>query len=57
MALIFCPECGEQISEKAVKCIHCGTVLKEEPKFEKSVWNVGKYSVIQIQYALTVAVL
>ena len=32
MALIQCPECGEQISDKAVKCVHCGHVFVEEPK-------------------------
>lgn len=42
MALIFCPECGEQISEKAVKCIHCGAVLKEEPKLEKKCLECGE---------------
>ncbi|RHT17178.1 zinc-ribbon domain-containing protein, partial [Ruminococcus sp. AM34-9LB] len=24
MALIKCPECGEQISDKAPACIYCG---------------------------------
>ena len=24
MALMSCPECGEKISDKAEKCIHCG---------------------------------
>lgn len=32
MAMILCPCCGEQISEHAKKCIHCGYVLLEEPK-------------------------
>ena len=32
MAMISCPGCGEQISDKAKKCIHCGMVLAEEPK-------------------------
>lgn len=41
MALIFCSECGQQISEKAVKCIHCGTVLKEEPEREKNCLECG----------------
>ena len=27
MALITCPECGKQISDKADKCIHCGFPL------------------------------
>lgn len=32
MAMISCPNCGEQISEKAKKCVHCGTVLIPEEK-------------------------
>lgn len=32
MAMIQCPECGQEISDKAKKCIHCGKVLVEEPK-------------------------
>lgn len=34
MALIKCPECGGEISDKAVQCPHCGyemTVLMNEP--------------------------
>lgn len=38
MALITCPECGKQISDKAPACIHCGCPLdqiaKEEIRFE-----------------------
>lgn len=30
MALIKCPECGEEISDKAKKCVYCGHVLVEE---------------------------
>ncbi len=30
MALISCPECGKQISDKAAVCIHCGYALNEE---------------------------
>ena len=42
MALIKCPECNEEISDKAKKCIHCGYPLnniekKEEPKPKKEV--------------------
>ena len=29
MALINCPECGQQVSDKAAVCIHCGAPLKE----------------------------
>lgn len=30
MAMIQCPECGKEISDKAKKCIHCGKILIEE---------------------------
>ena len=32
MALVTCPKCGEQISDKAKTCVHCGAVLVEEEK-------------------------
>lgn len=32
MAMITCPNCGEQISDKAKKCVHCGEVLIPEEK-------------------------
>lgn len=32
MAMIICPNCGEQVSDKAKKCVHCGVVLIEEEK-------------------------
>ena len=32
MAMTTCPNCGEQISDKAKKCVHCGTVLIQEEK-------------------------
>ena len=34
MALITCPNCGEQISDKSKKCIHCGAnLIPEEKRF------------------------
>ena len=27
MAMMECPNCGEQVSDKAKKCVHCGAVL------------------------------
>lgn len=30
MALINCPECGKQISDKAISCIYCGYPLASE---------------------------
>ena len=32
MALINCPECGKQISDKAPACIHCGCPLNFKSK-------------------------
>ena len=33
MALIKCPECGKEISDKSIACIHCGFPLEvTEPK-------------------------
>ena len=29
MALIKCPECGKEISDKSKQCIHCGYPLDE----------------------------
>ncbi len=31
MALIRCPECGREISDKAVSCPGCGYPLAEQP--------------------------
>ena len=36
MALIKCPECGKEISDKSSACIHCGyplaNIQQEKPK-------------------------
>ena len=32
MAMITCPNCGEQVSDKAKKCVHCKTILIQEEK-------------------------
>ena len=34
MALIKCPECGREISDRAVFCPHCGFPLSENKSFE-----------------------
>ena len=34
MALIICPECGKEISDKAKCCIHCGYPLEEETQMQ-----------------------
>ena len=41
MALIICPECGKQISDKAPACIHCGYPLTETiANNENDLWQV-----------------
>ena len=35
MAMIKCPECGQEISDKAKKCVYCGFVFEEEIILEK----------------------
>lgn len=34
MALIKCPECGKEISDKAAVCINCGCPISETPKYK-----------------------
>lgn len=36
MALITCPECGREVSDKAAACPYCGNPLKENPETEMS---------------------
>lgn len=33
MALIKCPECGKDVSDKAKACIHCGYPLQKEIQY------------------------
>lgn len=42
MAMIKCPECGQEISDKAKKCIHCGNVLIEDKPKTKICNECGK---------------
>ena len=40
MALIQCPECGKEISDKALTCPSCGCPIKaEEPKAVSEGWD------------------
>lgn len=32
MAMITCPKCGQQVSDKAKNCVHCGAILIQEEK-------------------------
>lgn len=42
MAMIQCPECGKEVSDKAKKCIHCGKVLIEDTIPQKFCSECGK---------------
>src|SRR4029078_8689292 len=37
MALIYCPECGHEISNSAVACPNCGRPINAEPVVERKV--------------------
>lgn len=37
MALIKCPECGKEISDKSKSCIHCGYPIQQQGKKLKSI--------------------
>ena len=38
MALIVCPECGKEMSDKSGVCIHCGYPLINT-KCNQAIWN------------------
>lgn len=42
MAMISCPNCGKEVSDKAKKCIHCGKVLIEDVIPKKFCSDCGK---------------
>ncbi len=37
MALINCPECGKEISDKSEKCIHCGFPIRNIPYIHENI--------------------
>ena len=47
MALIKCPNCGQDISDKAEKCPHCGWEKKREKKNKE-----GKFKMPSNQYCI-----
>ncbi len=42
MAIINCPECGQPVSDRADKCIHCGFPLRTETSRERAFSNNEK---------------
>lgn len=45
MALIKCPECGKQISDKASACIHCGYPIQTEQVVLPPISNSKKVAI------------
>lgn len=43
MALIKCPECGKEVSDKATNCINCGYPLNE-PVVNSTNYSNNKYN-------------
>lgn len=42
MAMIQCPDCGQEVSDKAKKCIHCGKVLVDDTQQKRFCAECGK---------------
>ena len=49
MALIKCPECGRDVSDKADDCIHCGFPLKEQAGHSTEHSNCGQNKQAMVQ--------
>ena len=43
MGLITCPDCQNQVSDRAKTCIHCGAPLIEEAQTAKIIIKVGTF--------------
>lgn len=56
MAIIKCPACGKQITDRMEKCPHCNTILiekqNEEPITKESIKSSAKDSIIGVVSAL-----
>lgn len=46
MALIVCPECGNQVSDQARMCPKCGYLLQESKTDKAKKWVLGRKNVI-----------
>lgn len=57
MALIKCPECGNEISDEAKACIHCGYILHKNESIIDKVKKIGKKKLIGIGVIAAVVVL
>jgi DNA-directed RNA polymerase subunit RPC12/RpoP len=49
--IIKCPECGKEISDKAVQCIHCGYPLKElSNQNNNATDNTEEYKLVLVDF-------
>ena len=52
MALITCPECGKEISNKAKECVHCGYPLSDMSKPQKiQLSGAGRHKVVLVEFS------
>lgn len=51
MAIINCPECGKEISDRAETCIYCGYPLKEPMKEEALKKEVSGKELFNLNYS------
>lgn len=54
MALMKCPECELQVSDKAISCPHCGYPIQERPKTSKTSKTSKKINAVVFRMALSV---
>ncbi len=52
MALIQCPECGKEISNKAQACPHCGKPMQEEKEYALSTCKPGTCNAAMFFYVI-----
>ena len=51
MALINCPDCGREVSDRAMACIHCGAPLNEKSELIVKLIDFGfEYPMFQKPY-------
>ena len=55
MALIKCPQCGEEISDRGKICPHCHFVLQGEPQYQQPAKPVNSFLIpLAIAGAITI---
>lgn len=57
MALIICPECGKEISDKSTQCIHCGYPLNEINNNINKLFNLALTSVDKNKKVITIKII